>query len=121
MRERCSADWHRMGKVVAVFVGGHAAAPSRGQCCAALSMDPDIEPPVEVIAFQLPAAVDDINDFAVTVIKEQAPGFLDGPFFITSTLVGGFLLIKVLTDWRSDEYGDLAPAGGSVISRFGLN
>jgi len=110
-----------MGKVVTVLIGGRAASPSRGQCCAALSMDPDIEPPVEVIPFQLPEAVTDINDFAVALIKERAPRFLDGPFFITSTLVGSFLLIKVLTGWLTEEYGDLAPAGGSVIGRVRLN
>ena len=108
-------------KVVAVFVGSHDM-PSWDQCRAVLRMDPDIVPPVVVIPFEgLPETPEDVDEFAVNMISQHTPGFVDGEFTYACGTIVGLSIIKIWTaQWLRDSRA-VEQAVGSVMSYFVWN
>ena len=122
MHELYSSGLHRNQKVITVFVGG-TSIPSERQCCAALTMDPEIEAPVLVIPFGgLPFEDDeDDNTVGMMMISHNTPNYLGTGFYYRCTRVLGLLLVKVLVERHRGTRPEPVQSGRHLADNLSLN
>ena len=105
MLELYSHQRQKKWRVAMAFIGGEIM-PTYLQCCAILTMDPDIDTTIMVVPFTglVDDGSEDDDSIARRIIRRASPMFAENGFPYKQNRIQGLLLIKVLVPRDFPQY-----------------